>query len=388
MTDRISRREFLKIAGVGAGFTAVLTGCGPASRYVTRQPYSDMPEYTLPGQSTYWATTCGECPAGCGLIVRTVEGRAHKVEGNPQHPLNHGKTCSRGQTTLQGLYNPDRVTGPGKQSSRGSGEFTAIEWTDAVDVVKQAIQNNQAGQVAFLLGLFPDHLANLAQMIARGLGGARVVRYGPLGQFDQRATLVKAAEKAFGQAQMPVFDLANAGIVLSFGANFLETWLSPVALTYQYGALRQGRTGRRGYLVHFEPRMSLTAANADEWFAIVPGSEALLAQGLGRLVAEIQGTGIPAAFSGVSLADVAEKSGVSETDLRRVAELFVSTGSPLALPGGVALGGQERERLRRERHAPRLSTHAAGLLRLRRDQEHASVDVEPGPARPEHFVSP
>ena len=91
MTEpKFSRRDFLKLAGTGAATTAVLTGCGPASRYVVREPYAKMPEYTYNGESTFYATTCQECSAGCGLIVRTVQGRAIKVEGNPNHPVNFG----------------------------------------------------------------------------------------------------------------------------------------------------------------------------------------------------------------------------------------------------------------------------------------------------------
>ena len=112
MTEKISRRDFLKLATVGATGTAILTGCGPASRYVTREPYKKMPEDTYNGLSTYYATACRECAAGCGLIVRTMQGRALKVEGNPANPVNLGKTCPRGQVTLEGLYNPNRVTGP------------------------------------------------------------------------------------------------------------------------------------------------------------------------------------------------------------------------------------------------------------------------------------
>ncbi len=70
MTNRFSRRDFLKL-GATSAIAAVLTGCGPAARYVTRKPYADMPEYNQTGMSTYFATTCRECPAGCGLIVRT-----------------------------------------------------------------------------------------------------------------------------------------------------------------------------------------------------------------------------------------------------------------------------------------------------------------------------
>ncbi len=152
MSDSISRREFLKITGLATGVAAVLTGCGPASRYVRRQPYTDMPEYTMTGQSTYFATTCGECSAGCGLIARTMEGRAHKVEGNPHHPVARGGTCTRGQATLQGLYNPDRIQEPGKQASRGSGKFDPIDWETAIGVVQHALQDNSPGEIAFLLG--------------------------------------------------------------------------------------------------------------------------------------------------------------------------------------------------------------------------------------------
>ena len=104
MSEKISRRDFLKLATAGAATTAVLTGCGPAARYTSREQYMEMPEYTYNGLSTYYATTCRECAAGCGIIVRTMQGRAIKVEGNPKHPVNLGKTCARGQAQLHGLY--------------------------------------------------------------------------------------------------------------------------------------------------------------------------------------------------------------------------------------------------------------------------------------------
>src|SRR5512145_1383750 len=112
MSDNLSRRDFLKLMTVGSAAAAVLSGCGTAARYVEREPYSSMPEYTLPSRPTYYATTCRECPAGCGIIVKTIEGRAKKIEGNPSHPTSLGSSCSRGQAVLQGLYNPDRIIEP------------------------------------------------------------------------------------------------------------------------------------------------------------------------------------------------------------------------------------------------------------------------------------
>jgi len=304
MRRSISRRDFLKLAGASAATGAVLTGCGPASRYVTREPYTQMPEYTYNGQSTYYATTCRECSAGCGLVVRTMQGRAIKVEGNKNNPVNLGKTCARGQVTLQGLYNPDRIQNPGKHT-RGSAdfgngpgaEFQQMSWDDAVGLVADALTKNAPGEVAFLLGMAPDHLYDLVSMMTASLGAPAPIRFGALGMFESRATLIQACKDVFGTAGLPSFDIGQADVVFSFGANFLETWLSPVAQTREFARLRQGRPNHRGYFVQFESRMSQTAAKADEWFALRPGSELQVVQAIGRLIAEGRGVSVPEAFA-------------------------------------------------------------------------------------------
>lgn len=338
MSEKISRRDFLKLATAGAATTAVLTGCGPASRYVTREPYVKMPEYTYNGLSTYYATTCRECAAGCGLIVRTMQGRAIKVEGNPQNPVNLGKTCARGQATLHGLYNPDRVENPVKQGRSAQLAADQVSWDEAVQVVADALNNTNASGIAFLMGTAPDHLFDLASDLAKGVGAPAPLRFGALSMFDSTVTLSKAAENLLGQAGLPFFDLANADVVVSFGANFLETWLSPVAYTRGFAKLRRGNPLKRGYFIQFETKMSQTAAKADEWIPLLPGTEGLVAAALGRLVAEAKGGAVPRAFSNVNVEEAAAASGVSAEQLVRVAGLIAGAGSPLAIPGGQALG--------------------------------------------------
>jgi anaerobic selenocysteine-containing dehydrogenase len=335
----ISRRDFLKVAGAGALTSAVLTGCGPASRYVTREPYAQMPEYTYNGKSTFFATTCMECPAACGLVVRIGQGRAIKVEGNPNHPVNLGKTCARGQATLQGLYNPDRVQGPVEQGRRETLSGTEMSWDGAIEVITHALGDSQPGEIAFLMGETHDHLYDLVSDLTDATGGPQPVRYSALSLFESRNTLRKAAGHVFGQAQIPYFDLGGADVTFSFGANFLETWLSPVANTRGYSQMRQGAfTGHRGTLVQFEPRMSMTASKADEWVPIKPGTEALVALAIGRLVAEIKGGTLPVAYSNVDAAALADEAGVSLEKLGALAQQFAEADHPLAVPGGAALG--------------------------------------------------
>jgi anaerobic selenocysteine-containing dehydrogenase len=335
MTDKISRRDFLKIAGAGAAITTVLTGCGPASRYTSREPYTKMPEYNYNGQSTYYATTCRECAAGCGLVVRTMQGRALKTEGNKYNPVNLGKTCARGQATLHGLYNPDRIQNPGKRN-RGEQEVTDMDWDAAIKVVAEALKGDP-GKIAFLVGLAPDHLFDLASDLCKSLGAPEPIRYGALGLFEARATQGEAARAVFGKPDLLFFDLAGADVTFSFGANFLETWLSPVAYTRGFAEMRRG-SNRRGYLVQFEARMSQTAMKADEWIPIAPGTEGLVAAALGKLIAVKKSGTAPAAFADVDLAKASQLSGISSATLERLAQIFGNAQSPLAIPPGAGLG--------------------------------------------------
>ena len=352
MSDKFSRRDFLKLAGVGAATTAILTGCGPASRLVRREPYLQMPEYTYNGLSTYYATTCRECAAGCGLVVRTSQGRAIKAEGNANNPLNLGKTCARGQATLHGLYNPNRVRGP-IQHKRGERLYAAasdpfkddfddvkpnLDWDAATQVVADALSNHKPEEIAFLMGMAPDHLFDLVTDLANATGINAPVRFGALGMFESRATLSKAAENLFGQSGLPFFDVGGAQVVFSFGANFLETWLSPVSYTRGFSELREGRKKLRGTFVQFEARMSSTAGKADEWVNLRPGTEAMVALAIGRLAAEAHGITIPKVFSEIDPVDAASKSGIKLEVLQHLAEMFAGSTGALAIPGGAALG--------------------------------------------------
>jgi anaerobic selenocysteine-containing dehydrogenase len=330
MSNNISRRNFLKLTGVGAAAAAALTGCGPAARYVTRRPYYEMPEYSKVGTSTYYATTCRECPAGCGIIVRTMEGRAIKAEGNPNHPVSQGKICSRGLTAVQGLYNPDRVTAPLRRPQRGQVESEAITWEDGVNVVAGTLQNG--GGTAFLLGLTPDHLYNLASELSDAGGGPAPLRYGVTGLLEGRATLMTAVQNLFGEPGLPYFDIANADVVFSFGGDFLSTWLSPVSYGRAYGQFRRFSSSKpRGHLVSFEPRMGVTSGAADEWVPVAPGTEGLVAQVIGQLA------GVGGEAGRVDMAEAARVTGVSEERFARLAEMYANAQAPLAIPGGSAL---------------------------------------------------
>src|SRR5512139_1325277 len=121
--SEFSRRNFLKAVTLAG--TAAIAGC---SRESARRliPYIIPPEDLVPGEATWYASTCRECPAGCGFLAKNRDGHVIKVEGNPLHPVNQGKLCARGQASLQGLYNPDRIRGPMKKTPQD--RFEPLPW--------------------------------------------------------------------------------------------------------------------------------------------------------------------------------------------------------------------------------------------------------------------
>jgi len=361
MTKRLSRRDFLKIA---AGATAA-TGSAPAVRRIVLEPFarSGPLEDVLPGQAVWYASTCRQCAAGCGIVVRVINGRAKKIEGNPLHPLNRGKLCARGQAGLQVLYNPDRLKNAVRQTGgRGSRQFEPLAWDDALETLAQKVSSlSNPDRLAFFGGLMPDHLYRLTARLLEALGARPPVIFDLHSALEGRAAAAQLSQSFFGVPQLPVYDLARSEVILSFGANFLETWMSPVAQSYAYGALRQGQFGGRGFLVQFEPRLSATAASADEWIPIRPGAEGFVALGIGRVIVEERlghvGSHRPHAvlYQNVDVREMAAASEVPVETLRRLARIFADADQAVAIPGGY-LAGQRNGR------ASMLAVQALNLL--------------------------
>lgn len=339
---KIDRRDFLKIAA-GLGVT---TGIVSSGRKVLIEPFVRPPEEELPGRATWYATTCRQCPAGCGVIARVINGRPRKLEGNPAHPLNRGKLCARGQAGLQNLYNPDRIQNPLQQSGgRGSRDFAPIQWTDALDRLTSTLTSlEDPSKVAFLGGMMPDHLLQLVSRFQGASGAPPPVILDLHSLLDGRAEIGELCTRWFGTTNLPIYDLSQAEVVFSFGANFLETWMSPVSQSIDFGNMRQGQLGGRGYLVQFEPRLSATAASADEWLPVKPGTEGLIALGIGRIIVEnnLGRVGSQREFAGlyrnVNPRDVADQSGIPLEKLTQLAQIFADADQSVAIPGGVLTG--------------------------------------------------
>ena len=343
MNRTITRRDMLKIA---AG-TTVASGLGTAFRRITLEPFVQPPEDLLPGQATWYASTCRQCSAGCGIMVRTINGRAKKIEGNPLHPLNQGKLCARGQAGLQVLYNPDRLKNAVRQTGgRGSRKFEPLYWPEAIELLIEKITSLSSGKrLAFLSGVMPDHVYRLADVLLNALEAPPPIIFDLHSALEGRAIASELSQTMFATQDLPVYDLAQADVILSFGANLLENWMSPVAQSVAYGSMRQAKRGGRGLLVQFEARLSATAASADEWIPVKPGAEGYVALAIGRIILEERlghvGSHRPQAilYQNVDVREMSAASEVPVDTLRRIASAFADADRAVAIPGG-GLSGQ------------------------------------------------
>lgn len=302
-------------------------------------PYLLPDDEIVPGVADWYASVCSECPAGCGIVVRVREGRAKKIEGNPDHPVNQGKLCARGQASLQGLYNPDRLKQPlQREGGRGDGTFVPMEWEEGFRRCAEALRSGQ-GRPLMITRPLSGTLARLLADFVGSLGG-RLYYYGP----DAELPLHAAWQESLGSGVVPQYDLAQADYLLSFGAPFLEHWLSPVAMGIAFGHMRQGRPSTRGRFVQIEPRMSLTGANADRWIPIRPATEGLLALGIGQVMLDHypftlsakERSRYRAFYQSASLDDVANATDIPSDVIVRLAHEFASARAPLAIGGGTA----------------------------------------------------
>jgi anaerobic selenocysteine-containing dehydrogenase len=367
----MERRNFIKISAL-SGVVATLQACGsPEQKLIRFVPEEEL----IPGIATWKPSVCTLCSGGCGLLVRVMQGDAEvvrhgqnglikmglakKLEGNPKHPVNLGKLCARGQAGLQVVYNPDRITHPIKRTGpRGSGEFQEISWDDALKELASHLttlqQSKSTSSLAFLARPLRGQRHELIERFLKAFGAPPAVWYEP---FDE-AVLRQANLLSFGHAALPTFDLGRADYVISFGADFLGTWNSPVAQSIGYGEMRQGRPGRRAKFVQVESRMSQTGANNDEWIPCRPGTEGALALGIAHVIlsgkAAPQGAGSRAGSQAGSQAGsmiagwsaglpdfapeaVEKQTGVSAAVIKRLAHEITQSGSAAAIIGGAPL---------------------------------------------------
>jgi molybdopterin-containing oxidoreductase family iron-sulfur binding subunit len=268
-----NRRDFLK----AAGFTfagALLGGCQRAPVEEAIAPLS-QPEELVFREASYFASTCGACSAGCGMLVKACDGRPIKLEGNPDHPVSKGGLCAAGQASLLGLYDRLRLQEPRKDGSEAAWDEIDRDIRAQLDAVRR-----RGGAVRVLTGTItsPTTLA----VVRRFLGGFADARHAHRATTEPPGLVVydpvscsailDAHERTHGIRVLPRYRLDRAEVIISFDADFLGAWIAPVEFTggYRAGRLLTGTPPHFSHHIQVESRLSLTGSKADERVCLAP----------------------------------------------------------------------------------------------------------------------
>jgi len=259
-------------------------------------------------------SVCLQCPAGCGILVRVVDGRAVKIEGNPKHPINLGRLCPKGQIGLQILYDPDRIKQPyvreelwqayesgnlagylaAEVRDRTPGDLIPVpgttsgeRWENALSLATAVLREIRESPVA---GEGPHQLLFLSGRNRGQMGGfidRFCAAYGTPNHIGHSSICADGTQQAHWATQgwkaYSGYDWDNTNYLLCFGGGFLEAWRPTTRLLRAHGTMRQGRPVR-GKIVQVDVRFSVTAAKADEWIPIKPGTDGALALGIAHVI--------------------------------------------------------------------------------------------------------
>ncbi len=274
----MERRAFLKTV---AGCTSALTLLQWDSLLAATGFHQEGP-YNGPLLTSYVNSTCGACPGGCGIRVRKVDGLPVTVDGNPIHPVSRGGLCPVGAASLALLIHPDRIQQPLRRSGpRGSGEFSPISWDEAEGLIAEQLtalkQSGTPEQLLFIDSRAGGPGAELAARFTADFGSPNF--------YSSGEPVTSAAAAVWGDAGTSVsYNLENARMILSFGHPLFEGGNNPVYYAGLRSRLLDKPEGQRGHFVVIDARLSASAAKAERWVPIKPGTHGLGALGMIYLI--------------------------------------------------------------------------------------------------------
>ena len=268
------RRDFLKYLGFSTAAAAVAAGCKTPVRKAV--PFANKPADIVPGVSKYYATTYVQDGDILPILAKVRDGRPIKIEGNDECTYTGGKTSARAQASVLDLYDTNRLTHPKRKVGA---KFEEVPTFEQLDKIITAALTGATNPVLLTSTLTSP---STKEVIAK-YPGLKHVQY----DADSFSGMLMANEAAFGKKAIPSYNLANAKVIVSLGADFLGTWLNPVEFARQYVQRRKldDKGSEMSRHLQFESFMSMTGANADERFTHRPSESGPVAVALYAAIA-------------------------------------------------------------------------------------------------------
>lgn len=277
-----TRRDFLKFLGFSLGAATIAASCEiPVKKAI---PYVVKPDAIVPGVASYYASAFVDGGDLVPVLVKTRDGRPIKVEGNPLSPMTGGGTSARSQASVLSLYDTYRLQKPGMVDG---GKVTYSSW-DKVDAeILKGLKAASAIRIVSRTVNSPSAKSAIATFQA-AYPGTEWIQYDPVSS----SALLDANEKCYGLRAIPSYQFDKADLIVSFGADFLGTWISPVEYARAYASNRKIKDAAAPVMsrhYQIESYMSLTGSNADHRILIKPSEQAAAIAALYNVVAQAKG---------------------------------------------------------------------------------------------------
>ena len=320
-----SRRDFLKYLGFGIGAATLAASCEiPVKRAI---PYVTKPDAIVPGVATYYASSFVKGGDYCAVLVKTREGRPIKLEGNSMSKVTGGGTSARTQAAVLDLYDTNRLQGPCSNSGNG---LALTKWADLDQEVKGKLSTGSKIRIVSNTILSPTTKKAIADFKAV-YNNTNLVSYDAVSS----SAILQANESSFGDRVIPNYSFDKANVIVSIGADFLGTWVSPIEYAAQYAKNRKIKSVKGASMsrhIQVESGMSMTGSNADNRILIKPSEQGA---SIATLYNEVAGLTGGQKVSAPNLNSKAAKG------LSKVAqELVANKGKSLVVSGSNNVGEQ------------------------------------------------
>jgi len=274
MDSKHPRRDFLKYLGFSTAAATLAASCEMPVRHVV--PYLVKPDNMVPGVADYYATTFISGGDAVSIVAKVRDGRPIKLEGNELSGVTKGGTSARVQASILDLYDTARLRYPVQMVNGVPQEVTSFEAFDKL------VSDSMAGQKGTVVLLTPTITSVTTKLVIADFlskyPGSRHVQY----DADSFSGMLLANEATYGKRAIPSYHFENAKVIVSLGADFLGTWLSPIEFARQYATGRKidekAPAMNRHY--QFESLLSMTGANADVRYTHKPSESAAVALAL------------------------------------------------------------------------------------------------------------
>lgn len=344
----LDRRTFLRWSAFSGAAVGAGKMLGPLDTS-SAQPLSQKSPSIL--EEKWVVTSCLNCQARCAIRVRVVNGKAVKITGNPQSKVSEGKICPRGHIGLQVLYDPGRINTPlkRKNSQRGKGldpQWDPIPWDQALGEITNRLnklrETGEPNKLLLFYGLNTISSQDMILRFAEAFGTPNLIS----GEGLESETEKSGNWMADGHFSQTAYDLDHTHYILAFGADMLESAKPLSRFLRKWGKIRREKPNRTKIVV-INPRYSVTAAKADEWIPLRPGTDGALAMAMAHVIMSEDlyhkafvkdwTVGFDAykqlAFSQYSPKEVSKITGIESEAIERIAREFAQTRPALALRG-------------------------------------------------------